>query len=62
MGLSKNKAVDAAYKARKYTDATGTEWRRGMDGWFLDDVDDKGGFVLIRHPDMVAKIENENPE
>ena len=62
MGLSKNKAVDAAYEARTDVDAEGTKWRRGMDGWFLDNVDGKGGFMLIRHDRMVEIIEEENPE
>jgi hypothetical protein len=58
----RNKAVEAAYESRKYVDAAGVEWRRGMDGWFLDDVDGKGGVMLIRHHDMVARIEREHPD
>jgi hypothetical protein len=58
----RNKAVEAAYEAGKYTDEDGTEWRRGMDGWFLDNVDGKGGKMLCYHHDMVEKIEREHPE
>lgn len=62
MALSKNKAVRAAYEAGTYTDSQGFEWRRGMDGWFLDDVDGKGGRMLCWHHDFVEMIEKEHPE
>ena len=55
-------AVTKAYEAGKYTDAQGNEWRRGMDGWFLDNVVGKGGVMLVRHHDMVDMIEKETPE
>lgn len=61
MALSKNPAVTKAYDDRTYTDAEGRQWRRGMDGWFLDNVDGKGGTMLIWHHLMVEKIEKENP-
>lgn len=60
--LNDNKAVKAAYEKGKYTDADGNEWRRGMDGWFLDNIDGKGGMMLTRHHHMIEKIERENPE
>jgi hypothetical protein len=59
---SKNTRVMSAYYDGKYTDAKGNEWRRGMDGWFLDDVDGKGGVMLARHHDFVELVETENPE
>lgn len=62
MAMSSNPAVRAAYEARTYTDAHGNEWRRGMDGWFLDNVDGKGGMMLCRHHDFVAMVERENEE
>jgi hypothetical protein len=58
----RNKAVEAAYAARTYVDARGNEWRRGMDGWFLDNVDGKGGIMLCRHHDMVKMMEREHPD
>lgn len=58
----RNKAVEAAYEARKYTDANGDEWRRGMDGWFLDDAAGPGTVMLVRHHDFVAIIEREHPD
>ena len=58
----RNKAVEAAYMAGKYTDHDGNQWRRGLEGWFLDDVDGKGGVMLCYHHDMAEKIERENPE
>lgn len=58
----RNEAVEAAYETRTYVDAKGNEWRRGMDGWFLDNVDGKGGVMLVRHHDMVELIEEEHPE
>lgn len=58
----RNKAVEAAYESRTYVDAEGNEWRRGMDGWFLDNVDGKGGTMLCYHHDMVAMIEREHPD
>lgn len=33
-----------------------------MDGWFLDNVDGKGGTMLCRHHDMIEMMEWENPE
>lgn len=58
----RNKAVEAAYASGKYTDDKGRSWRRGMDGWFLDDVDGKGGLLLCRHHDMVEMMEREHPD
>lgn len=58
----RNKAVEAAYEKRTYVDAEGKEWRRGLDGWFLDNPYGTGGVMLVRHHDMVALIEKENPE
>jgi hypothetical protein len=52
-------AVQKAYEDRTYTDAEGTVWRRGMDGWFVDDFE--GGIYLIRHEDFVALVLKENP-
>jgi hypothetical protein len=43
-------------------DAKGNKWRRGMDGWFLDDVDGQGGVMLVRHHHMVEQIELEHPD
>lgn len=53
--------VESAYYDGKYTDKEGNEWRRGMDGWFLDNIDGKGGVMLSRHDDFVALVERENP-
>lgn len=58
----RNKAVEAAYKKGTYVDAKGNAWRRGMDGWFLDDVDGKGGVMICRHDDMVEMMEREHPD
>lgn len=58
----RNKAVEAAYESGSYVDADGKKWRRGMDGWFLDNVDGKGGVMLVRHHDMVEVMEREHPE
>ena len=60
--VARTAAVTKAYKAGKYTDARGNEWRRGLDGWFLDNVDGKGGVMLVRHHDMADMIDKENPE
>ena len=54
-------AVAKAYEDRTYTDAKGNKWRRGMDGWFLDDVDGKGGVMLARHDDFVELVLKEHP-
>ncbi|HJW01590.1 MAG TPA: hypothetical protein VJ617_21060 [Arthrobacter sp.] len=62
MALSNNPAVRMAYAAGTYTDKNGREWRRGMDGWFLDNWDSKGGVLLTYHHLMVEMIEKENPE
>ena len=62
MTLSSNPAVTKAYDDGTYTDKDGSKWRRGMDGWFLDNVDGRGGMMLCYHHDMVALIERENPE
>jgi len=62
MTLSKNPAVADAYRKGTYLDARGNEWRRGMDGWFLDNADGKGGVMLVRHHDMQTLIETENTE
>lgn len=62
MEFNDNKAVRAAYEAGSYVDEKGNAWRRGMDGWFLDDVDGKGGTMLVRHHDMIEWIEKENPD
>ncbi|MGZ4659664.1 MAG: hypothetical protein ACXVYB_00125 [Arthrobacter sp.] len=61
MSLNNNPAVRKAYEDRTYTDKEGTVWRRGMDGWFLDNVDGKGGFMLIRHGNFVELVEKEHP-
>jgi hypothetical protein len=58
----RNKAVEAAYESGKYNDEDGREWRRGLDGWFLDNVDGRGGVMLVRHDDMVELMEREHPE
>ena len=60
--VARTAAVTRAYKAGKYIDARGNEWRRGLDGWFLDNVDGKGGVMLARHHDMADMIDKENPE
>ena len=52
-------AVAKAYEDRTYTDAEGRTWRRGMDGWFLDDFE--GGIYLMRHGDFVDLVMKENP-
>jgi hypothetical protein len=62
MALSRNPTVHAAYVRGTYLDDEGHHWRRGMDGWFLDNVDGKGGVMLVRHDDMVAMIEKEHPD
>lgn len=62
MGLTENIAVRTAYETGSYTDSDGAKWRRGMDGWFFDNVDGKGGVMLIRHHHMVEKIEREHPD
>jgi hypothetical protein len=59
MSLNDNPAVKVAYEARSYTDARGTVWRRGMDGWFDDDFE--GGIYLMRHEDFVEMVEKEQP-
>jgi len=59
---SRNTRVMSAFYDGKYTDAKGNEWRRGLDGWFLDDVDGKGGVMLVRSDDIVEMIESENPD
>lgn len=59
MALSQNKAVRAAYETGTYTDPLGNEWRRGMDGWFLDFG--KQGRALLYHHMFVEKIEEEHP-
>jgi len=56
------KAVREAYARGKYVDAERNEWRRGMDGWFLDNIDGQGGRMLCRHHDFVALINREHPE
>lgn len=58
----RNKAVEAAYESGSYVDSDGNKWRRGMDGWFLDNVDGKGGSLLARHDDMVEMMEREHPD
>lgn len=58
----RNKAVGAAYESGAYVDAEGRKWRKGMDGWFLDNVDGKGGKMLVYHHHMVEKIEKEHPD
>lgn len=59
--MSTNPTVRKAYEEGTYTDADGRKWRRGMDGWFLDNVDGKGGMMLVRHHHMVELIEREHP-
>ena len=61
MSLNDNPAVRKAYEDRTYTDAKGNAWRRGLDGWFLDNVDGKGGVMLARHDDFVELVLKENP-
>jgi hypothetical protein len=62
VGLTENKAVTTAYETGSYVDAKGQKWRRGMDGWFLDNVDGQGGVMLVRHHHMVQRIELEHPD
>lgn len=62
MALSKNPTVRKAYDEGTYTDKNGYEWRRGMDGWFLDNIDGKGGRMLAYHHMMVELIEKEHPD
>jgi hypothetical protein len=62
MSLNDNPAVRKAYEDRTYTDKNGDQWRRGLDGWFLDNVDGKGGTMLCRHHDFVKLIESEHSE
>jgi hypothetical protein len=59
MSLNDNPAVKKAYEDRIYTDARGLEWRRGMDGWFLDGAE---GIYLARHHDFVEMVEKEHPK
>lgn len=59
MSLNDNPAVRKAYEDRVYTDARGLVWKRGMDGWFMDGVED---IYLARHDDFVAMIEEEHPK
>jgi hypothetical protein len=59
MALSQNPAVVKAYDEGYYTDGEGNEWRRGMDGWFLDFG--ANGRCLSYHHHFVEKIEKENP-
>jgi hypothetical protein len=60
--MSDNPAVATAYQTCRYVDKDGNEWRRGLDGWFLDNVDGKGGVMLVYHHDMQAMIEKEHPQ
>lgn len=53
-------AVRAAYAARVYVDRDGTTWRRGLDGWFGDDM--PGVTHLLRHHDMQALIVQEHDQ
>lgn len=64
MSLNDNPAVKQAYEDRTYTAKDGTEWRRGLDGWFTDIFTDLGtdGLMLIRHQDFVDMIEKEHPK
>lgn len=55
-----NPAVRKAYESYEYTDARGTKWRRGMDGWF--DRSNPDLICLARHHDFIAMVETENPE
>lgn len=59
MSLNDNPAVRKAYEERTYTDKNGDQWRRGLDGWFLDYPD--GSVMLCRHHDFVALVEKEHP-
>lgn len=61
MALSDNPAVRKAYDDGTYTDAKGVTYRRGMDGWFVDNIDGKGGMMLVWHHHFVELIEKENP-
>lgn len=61
MAQSSNPAVKKAYEDGTYTTADGYTWRRGMDGWFMDNVDGKGGMMLTYHHLMIELIEKENP-
>jgi len=56
--MSKNVAVAAAFLAGEYTDARGTLWVKGMDGWF--DRSNPDIICLAYHHDMAALIEKEN--
>jgi hypothetical protein len=59
VSLSKNPTVLKAYDDGTYTDLEGNEWRRGMDGWFLDFG--KQGRALLYHHMFVEKVEEEHP-
>jgi hypothetical protein len=56
MNQTEKIVVQAAYSAGFYIDNEGKRWRKGMDGWFLDNVDGKGGVLLVRHHDMESLI------
>lgn len=60
MALSQNKAVREAYDEGTYIDLEGNEWRRGMDGWFLDFG--SAGRCLLWHHHFVEKVETEHPD
>lgn len=58
MALSNNKKVRELYEAGEYTAEDGTLWVRGMDGWFDRQP---GYFIVWRHHDFVAYIEEKFP-
>lgn len=55
--MSDHPAVTKAYREREYTDANGTLWERGMDGWF--DRSRPGWIHIMHHHDMADLIERE---
>lgn len=57
--MSGHPAVAKAYRDGEYTDANGTLWQRGLDGWF--DRSDPDLIRLAYHHSIVELIEIENP-
>ena len=58
--FSTNPEVIKAYEDQVYTDVRGTEWQKGLDGWF--DRSDPKMIHLMYHHTFVEMVENENPE
>lgn len=67
MSLNSNPAVKRAFEERRYTDARGTVWGRGMDGWHdvsaVEDGEDTfvDGIFQLPHYTLIKMIEEENP-